>query len=104
MARSPVSIGVFTGCLSIIPGAGVSIGLYSSASISPKPSIGLPRASITLPRNPSPTGIPAVFFVLLTRLPSVISLSSPKRMIPISSGLRSCTIPLTPDSKITTSP
>ena len=104
IATIPVFIGVSTDCLFTIPGAGVSIGLYPSALIGPFPSIGLPSESTTLPRKSSPTGTPAVFLVRLTRLPSDTSSSLPNRMIPTSSDLRSCTIPLTPESNITISP
>ena len=46
------------------------IGRYADALILPFPSIGFPRGSTTLPRNSSPTGLPAVFPVLLTEVPS----------------------------------
>ena len=84
MARIPVSIGSLTDFLSTIPGASCSIGRYSVLSISPCPSIGAPNASMILPTNASPTGIPAFFPVLTTRVPSRIPVSLPKRIHPIS--------------------
>ena len=68
------------------------------------PSIGSPKALITLPRKPSPTGIPARLPLLITRVPSFIPVSRPKRIHPISFLLISCTMPFTPVSKITISP
>ena len=72
--------------------------------MSPCPSKGAPRASITRPQNASPTGIPARFPVLATREPSVISTSRPKRITPISFRRISCTMPLMPESNSTISP
>ena len=104
IARIPVSIGVFTDFLSTIEGAGCSIGRYPSSLMGPAPSMGAPKASIILPLKPSPTGTPALFPVLTTLEPSLISVSRPNRIQPISFFLTSCTIPLTPQSKCTISP
>ena len=50
-------------------------------------SIGEPSASTILPRKPSPTGTPAIFPVRTTLLPSLTSISLPKRITPTSSRL-----------------
>jgi len=84
IARIPVSSGTLTDLRSIIPGASCSIGRYPSEGISPFPSIGAPRASTTLPKYASPTGIPAFFPVLVTFVPSLIPVSFPSKMTPIS--------------------
>ena len=63
MAIRPVSIGWLTGWRAMMSGAGDSIGRYASASTGAPPSIGLPSASTTRPKKPSPTGMPATRFV-----------------------------------------
>ena len=102
--KIPVSSGVSTGCLSMIAGAGASTGMYPDASMSPSPSTGEPSESTTLPRNPSPTGVPAVLPVLFTLEPCVTLSSSLKRTQPIESLRMSCTMPLTPSAKRRISP
>ena len=102
--RIPVSRGTVTDLRSMIPGAGFSIGRYSSAWISPFPSIGSPSAFTILPINLSPTGIPACLPVLATLVPSLIPVSFPKRIHPMLLARTSCTIPFRPFSKVTTSP
>ena len=104
IASIPVSSGTDTDFLSIIPGASCSTGLKSEAMISPPPSIGVPSASTTLPRKPSPTGTPVFLPVRLTLSPSATESSLLKRIHPMLSDLISCTIPLAPDSNSMISP
>ena len=80
------------------------MGRRSSAWMLPRPSMGVPRASTTRPRNPSPTGIPAVLRVRRTMLPALTSSLPPKRMQLRLSGRRSWTMPFTPRLKIRISP
>ena len=70
MALMPVWSGSFTGWRLMMPGATTSTGRLSSASISPLPSIGRPRASMTRPSTPVPTGTLARRSVRRTMLPS----------------------------------
>ena len=104
MDKIPVSKGSRTDCLSMMPGAFASIGLYFLARILPFPSIGRPSASTTRPRKASPAGMLAVLPVLLTLLPARISSSSPKIIQPIKDSVRSSTIPRMPLSKTRISP
>ena len=104
MASRPVSMGVFTGCRSMMAGAAASMGRYSVEVISPLPSMGSPRALMTRPKKSSPTGMPAVLPLRWTMLPSTISSPSPKSMQPISSRRSSCTMPLTPEGNRRISP
>lgn len=69
-ALSPVCIGSWTDFLGIIPGALTSTFLLYLVLIGPSPSIGLPRASKTLPNISSPTGTSTIIPVLLTTSPS----------------------------------
>ncbi|MPM37706.1 hypothetical protein SDC9_84325 [bioreactor metagenome] len=85
IARIPVCKGVLTDFLSTILGALHSMGRKSSARISPLPSMGVPKASTTLPKKLSPTKTPAILPVLITREPSFKSFSLPNKMHPISS-------------------
>ena len=72
IALIPVCNGSLTGCLSQMPGAGDSTGLYSVVSIGPAPSIGWPMAFTTRPIIASPTGTLTTFPVRLTVCPSLI--------------------------------
>jgi len=56
ITRTPVTIGCSIMRRVIGFGGSAKIGRLSSASIAPRPSIGLPSASITRPSSPSPTG------------------------------------------------
>ena len=104
IARIPVAIGSFTLCLSTMPGASFSMGRNSCDLILPFPSMGAPSTSTTLPRKASPTGTPAFLFVLVTFVPSLISVSRPN-MIALTWFLCiSNTMPLKPLSYITISP
>ena len=85
-------------------GAGASIGRYSVWGILPRPSIGLPSASMTRPMYLSPTGMPAVFPVRLTVLPCTTRSPSPNKMQPTRLRSNSCTIPRIPESKRRISP
>ena len=69
-AFKPVYIGSWTDFLGIIPGALISILFLSLVLTAPKPSIGLPRASNTLPNISSPIGTSTIAPVLLTTSPS----------------------------------
>ena len=104
MESIPVSRGVSTGCLAVMEGAGHSMGLNPSDSKSFPPSMGSPSELRTLPRSPSPTGIPALIPVLATSSQTLISSSLPKSMTPQSSLRISCTMPLSPLAKIRISP
>ena len=84
MDKIPVSIGVSTDLRSTMPGASFSTGMYASSSMFPFPSIGSPNAFTTLPIKPFPAGTPAFFFVLTTLVPSLIPVSRPNKMHPIS--------------------
>lgn len=74
------------------------------ALIGPKPSIGLPNGSRTLPNNSSPIGTSTIAPVLYTISPSYISLSFPNTTIPTLSLSKFNAIPLTPDLNYTISP
>ena len=67
----PVWSGSFTGWRAITPGALNSSGRYSSDSIGPRPSSGLPSGSTTRPSSPSPTGTLATRPVRRTGSPSL---------------------------------
>ena len=69
-AFNPVYIGSCTDFLGIIPGALISILFLSLVLTAPNPSIGLPRASNTLPNISSPIGTSTIAPVLLTTSPS----------------------------------
>lgn len=62
----PVYIGSDTDYLGIIPGAFNSILLLYLQSTGPLPSMGLPKASKTLPSIPSPMGTSTIAPVLYT--------------------------------------
>ncbi len=66
--------------------------------------MGTPRASMTRPRKPSPTGIPAVLWVRRTMSPAATSPLSPNSTQERSSFLRSCIMPFTPEGKVSISP
>ncbi len=70
IALMPVAIGSWTDWRSITPGACSSRARRSSASISPRPSIGVPSGSTTRPRKPSPTGTERISPVRRTVWPS----------------------------------
>lgn len=63
-------MGSWTDFLGIIPGAFNSILLLYAPLTGPFPSIGLPRASKTLPNISSPMGTSTIAPVLLTTSPS----------------------------------
>jgi hypothetical protein len=69
-ALRPVYIGSCTDFLGIIPGAFNSILLLYSVLTGPSPSMGLPKASKTLPNISFPMGTSTIAPVLLTTSPS----------------------------------
>ena len=69
-----------------MPGLGLSTFLVSLVIISPLPSIGLPKASTTLPRSSGPTGTERIFPVSVTMSPSWISSSEPRSRQPMLSS------------------
>lgn len=66
---NPVCMGSNTDYLGIIPGAFNSILLLSLAFTGPFPSMGLPKASNTLPSMHSPIGTSTIAPVLYTESP-----------------------------------
>lgn len=66
---NPVYMGSNTDYLGIIPGAFNSTLLLSTALTGPFPSMGLPKASNTLPSIPSPMGTSTMAPVLYTESP-----------------------------------
>ena len=81
IALIPVCSGSYTDLLSQIPGAGLSIGLYSDVTIGPAPSIGCPSAFTTRPIIASPTGTDTTLPVRFTVWPSPIFSSEPNNTI-----------------------
>ena len=81
IALIPVCNGSLTDCLSIILGAGTSIGLVSLVIIGPLPSISSPNELTTLPSIPSPTGTSTILLVLFTISPSFIPSSDPRSIL-----------------------
>ena len=73
MALRPVCIGSCTLLRFTMPGALISILRVCFASMGPRPSMGLPRASTTRPSSASPTGTSAIWPVRLTVSPSRMS-------------------------------
>jgi len=69
-AFNPVYIGSCTDFLGIIPGAFISTLFLLLVLTGPNPSIGLPRASNTLPSISSPIGTSTIAPVRLTTSPS----------------------------------
>ena len=105
MAFSPVCIGSLTDFLGIIPGALTStLFLLIPFLRFSLPSIGLPRASTTLPSNSLPTGTSTIEPVRFTVSPSLIALSSPKITIPTLSLSKFNAIPFEPSLNSTISP
>lgn len=103
-ALSPVCMGSLTDFLGMIPGAFTSTFLLYLVLIGPNPSIGLPRASRTLPSISSPTGTSTIIPVLLTTSPSYMSLSFPRTTTPTLSDSKFRAIPDTPEENLTISP
>ena len=104
IALIPVCRGTSTDLRSAIPGAGASIQRRASGLISPLPSIGSPRAFTIRPSIFSPTGTSMIRPVRRTTSPCFILVSPPIKTIPTSSGLKFCTMPLTPPGSSTSSP
>ena len=104
IALIPVCRGWLTPCLSQIPGAGLSIALYSLVTTGPAPSIGCPRAFTTRPIIASPTGTDTTFPVRFTVCPSPIPESSPNKTIETLFSSRFCAIPKLPSSNSRSSP
>ena len=104
IALIPVCNGSLTGCLSQMPGAGDSTGLYSVVSIGPAPSIGWPIAFTTRPIIASPTGTLTTFPVRLTVCPSLIPWSEPNRTTETLFSSRFWAIPKVPSSNSSSSP
>lgn len=103
-AFNPVCMGSSTDYLGIIPGAFNSTLLLWLVFTGPFPSMGLPKASNTLPSISSPMGTSTMDPVLYTESPWWISLSLPKTTIPTLSVSRFKAIPLTPEENSTISP
>ncbi len=97
-------MGSFTDWRGIIPGALTSTRRFSSLSIGPLPSIGLPNASTTRPSRDFPTGTSTMAPVLFTTSPSLMSLSSPNITTPTLSVSRLSAIPFIPPGNSTISP
>ena len=104
IAFKPVCIGSETDFLGIMPGALTSILLLVSELIFSFPSIGLPKASTTLPNNSFPTGTSTIALVLFTISPSLIFESLPKRTTPTLSSSKFNAIPFVPSPNKTISP
>src|SRR3954454_15780206 len=94
----PVWSGSFTPWRSMTPAALNSSGRYSSVSIGPRPSSGLPSGSTTRPRRASPTGTEATRPVRRTGSPSMTCSHSPNSAAPTSSSSRLNARPTTPCS------
>jgi hypothetical protein len=103
IALMPVCSGSSTLLRLITSGAWSSSSRRVSASIGPRPSIGLPSGSITRPRNASPTGTDSTSPVRSTRMPSAMPTNSPSTTTPISCSSRFWARPSTPFSKRTSS-
>jgi hypothetical protein len=69
-AFNPVCIGSLTDFLGIIPGALIYTLFLLSVLTGPRPSIGFPKASKTLPNISSPIGTSTIAPVLVTVSPS----------------------------------
>ena len=104
IALMPVCKGTSTGCRAAMPGAGDSIECVSEVTISPLPSIAIPRALTIRPSIASPTGTSIIRPVRRTTSPCLILVSPPISTMPTSSGRRFCTIPVTPSGSSTNSP
>ncbi len=103
MALMPVCIGSLTGWRCTTVGAWTSRARRPSASIGPRPSIGLPSGSTTRPRKASPTGTERTSPVRRTAWPSSIFEPSPRRTTPISRTSRLRATPSRPPSNSSSS-
>jgi len=74
------------------------------ALICPFPSNGLPKGSITRPKNSFPTGIDKICPVHLAVSPSLTKEESPNKMTPTESLAKSKTVPKTSFGKAIHSP
>ncbi len=74
MALSPVCMGWLTDWRAMTPGATFSMAEVPWAWTGPRPSMGRPRASTTLPSRASPTGTSRIRPVHLTVSPSLMCL------------------------------
>ena len=100
MALIPVCKGSFTGWRKITPGAFLSNGISQvSPVISPLPSIGFPRGSITRPIKFSFTLIEAIRPVRVTVSPSLIRSVGPNNTAPTLSSSKFMTMASMPLSK-----
>ena len=100
----PVAKEVSTDFLVITPGAITSIGRNAVVLISPFPSIGWPKALITLPSIASPAGTFITSPVDLTTSPSLIKEASPSKTAPTESLSRFIAIPKIPFGNSNNSP
>src|SRR6478752_5162565 len=96
IALRPVCIGSDTGWRWTTPGALISAGRVSAASMSPLPSSGRPSGSTIRPNRPSPTGMSSRWSVRLTVSPSTTFSHSPKSTTPTLSDSRFSARPVTP--------
>mmetsp|Transcript_13733 Transcript_13733/g.31085 ORF Transcript_13733/g.31085 Transcript_13733/m.31085 type:complete len:216 (-) Transcript_13733:12-659(-) len=104
-ALRPDSMGSWTDCRAMIPGALTSIRWRTTSSPSaPLPSIGSPRPSTTRPSRPAPTGMSIMAPVRLTVSPSLMARSLPKTTTPTLSFSRLRAMPRRPLSNSTISP
>jgi len=104
IALMPVCSGSCTDLRATMPGALSSTRRVSVAATSPRPSMGLPRASTTRPSSASPTGTSMMRFVRRTRSPSFTWVASPMTAMPTLSSSRLSTMPVTPPGNSTSSP
>ena len=96
MALIPVCSGSLTPCRSTTEAACSSSGRWTSATISPRPSIGWPSGLITRPRKASPTGTESTSPVRVTSWPSSMVFASPRMTAPIERTSRFSATPSTP--------
>ena len=96
MALMPVCIGRETLLRSMTPGAGLSMGRVSCVTMSPRPSIGWPRAFTTRPISASPTGTSVILPVRRTQCPCSRPSKAPSRTTPTLFFSRSMTMPRAP--------
>ena len=96
IAVKPVWSGWWTDLRATIPGATLSIARDLSVIISPLPSIGRPVGLTIRPIRASPTGTEAILPVVLTTIPSLIWVYSPKITTPTLSSSRFNVIPKVP--------
>src|SRR5262245_25527541 len=103
MALIPVWRGSCTGLRPMMPGAWISMRRVPTFVSGPLPSTGLPRASTTRPRRPSPLGTERIWPVAFTVEPSRTAPPSPRTTAPIDSSSRFRARPRMPPSNSSSS-